>query len=204
MIIDTALGKQQRRPFDWCITEKQALILALRTRGRSFQHDAQSSFIYEMPVERRQGVVSNGIYFWHDYPKADRLTISPDWRDSIPRVNEKYAFLWRRFIDELQEPGEKTFVVATTQHNLAEYADNPEDFRRKFALDDIFIAELVEELTAICGERFSVLALAGSHGEAEALRGPAGFERLTVRFCGSLPLSEHRDLADFVARGGRS
>ena len=198
MIIDLALGKQPRRPFDWCISEKEAVLAGLRTRGASFQHDAASSHVYRMPLEQREGVESGGVYFWHDYPKADRLKLSPEWPLSVPKINEKYAFVWQRFLNELEAPGHKVFVIATTQHNLPEYALDAEDFARRFQIDGPFIDELAEVLTSICGEDFSVVALVRDFAEADAVRDRVRFERLTLRVCGSLSLVPNQSLADLI------
>lgn len=119
-----------RGPFDYAIAEKSALLEALASNGRSLQHEAAASGMYMMPIERRQGVHSNGVYYWHDYPKADRLTLHPDWADHTPVVNEKYDYLWRRFAQSVTEPGEKIFVISSTQHNLPQFAADEAAFTR--------------------------------------------------------------------------
>ena len=195
MTIDAAYGKQTRWPFDYCITEKAALLAGLRSRGRSFQHTEKSSNVYVMPRSRREGVCSEGVYYWHDYPLADRNSLSNDWRASVPVVNEKYEFLWRRFLDELERPGEIVFTVGTTQENLTEFANDGEDFQRKFAIDGAFIDELADALRALCTDQFSILVLVRSFQEADSIRAQCRFPDVEVRFCGALTLPTHDLLA---------
>lgn len=63
MTIDAAIGKQSRGPFDYCITEKHALIEALRSDGRSLQHREETASIYTMSVQKREGIHARGVYF---------------------------------------------------------------------------------------------------------------------------------------------
>lgn len=197
MAIEEAVGKQPRRPFDWCITDKKALLAGFETRGASFQHEAANSKVVYRAG--REGVVSAGIYFWHDYPKADRRSLESDWSAATPAVNEKHAFLWRRFLDELSEPGEKVFVIATTQDNLTEFASDEEDFRERFALDGKFIDDLAAALTQVCSDRFSILVFVRSLEEAYAIHAQASFERFIVRFCGPLPLKAPQPMVDLIS-----
>jgi hypothetical protein len=195
MTIDAALGKQARWPFDYCITEKAALLAGLRSAGRSFQHDEESSQVYVMPLSLREGVCSRGVYYWHDYPLASRNCLNDDWRASVPVVNEKYDFLWRRFLDELARPGEILFIVGTTQDNLPEFASDDDDFQRKFAIDGAFIDELADALRTSCTDQFSILALVRSFREADSIRTQCRFNRVNARFCGALSLPTHQLLA---------
>ncbi len=153
-----------------------------------------------MPLSRREGVCSGGVYYWHDYPLADRNNLSEDWLASVPGVNEKYEFLWRRFLDELARPGEIVFTVGTTQDNLVEFASGEEDFQRRFAIDGAFIDELADALQMVCADRFSILALVRSLGEADDVRAHARFARFNLRFCGALSLPTHEILAGSLAQ----
>lgn len=190
------MGKQTRRPFDWCITDKRALLAGLRTRGASFRHEPATSELIHRAG--REGIASEGIYFWHDYPKADRRTLSLDWSAATPGVNEKYAFIWQRFLDELSEPGEKMFVIATTQDNLVEFASDEQNFKVRFALDGKFIDDLALALEEVCSDGFSILALVRSLEEADAIRAQGRFEPLILRFCGPLPLKVHQPIVDLI------
>jgi hypothetical protein len=202
MLIEEALGKQPRRPFDWCITDKGGLLAGLKTGGASFLHDSENSeLIYRAG---REGVASAGIYFWHDYPKSDRTTLCRDWRAATPKVNEKYCFLWERFLDELSEPGEIVFVLATTQDNLIEFASGVCDFKKRFALNGNFIDELAAALEAICSDPFSILVLVRSLEEADEIRTQSKFARLLLRFCGPLQLKVNEPVADLIQSSGSS
>ena len=114
MTVESAGLDYIRGPFDYAIAEKSALLKALATNGRSLLHDPTTSSMYMMPVERRQGVHSDGVYYWHVDPKADRLTLHPNWAEHTPKVNEKYEFLWRRFAEAIAEPGRNIFVIGST------------------------------------------------------------------------------------------
>lgn len=204
MTIDAAYGKQTRLPFDYCITEKAALLAGLRSRGRSFQHEAASSEVFVMPLSRREGVYSSGVYFWHDYPLASRNGLCDDWQASVPGVNEKYEFIWRRFLEELARPGEIIFTLSTTQDNLAEFASGEEDWQRKFAIDGAFVDELADALGALCTDHFTILVFARSVGEADSIRAQCRFKDVKVRFCGALSLPTHKFLAEALGELTRS
>lgn len=195
MTIDAAYGKQARWPFDYCITEKAALLAGLRSRGESFHHTEASSNVYVMPRSLREGVCSEGVYYWHDYPLANRYSLSNDWQASVPVVNEKYEFLWKRFLEELKQPGEIVFTVGTTQENLVEFAEDAEDFWQKFAIDGPFIDELADALRALCAAPFSILALVRTFREADSIRAHCQFRHVQARFCGPLSLPTHDLLA---------
>ena len=191
MTIDAVVGKQRRSPFDYCITEKQALIDALATGGKSFAHNKDSSSIYTMAAERREGIRSGGVYFWHDYPMADRLQLHADWAQHIGQVNEKYDFLWNRFNDNLRASTNPIFVISTTQHNLSQFAKDDSDFAVRFAIDGQFVDKLSGVLRERCANDFSLLAIVRSFAEADSIRCRGASDHITVRFLGRLSLPTH-------------
>lgn len=124
-----------RRPFDFNITSQQGLVRAFMTDGQSLRPAFEDFSIFTMPVEKRQGVEANGIYFWHDFPiEADSLSLAANWEDSLDKVNKKYASLWPRFAALLRSDHPKTLVVSNSQSNLQQFSSDEADFDRKFGL----------------------------------------------------------------------
>lgn len=166
------------------------------TRGASFRHEAGTSDVVFRAGQ--QGVAWSGIYFWHDYRRSSFAALDSDWSSATPAVNAKYAFIWQRFLEELSDPGEKTFVIATTQANLVEFAKDERDFANSFELDGQFIDELASALGEVCSDDFSMLAFVRGPKEADAIRAGSSFGRLVVQNCGPLPLRVHQPIVDFI------
>jgi hypothetical protein len=112
-----------------------------------------------MPIEGREGLTGNGIYFWHDYPYRKR-NLARDWREHVAQVNGKYAALWPRFLRLLRDPAvHKRLLVSNTQDNLAEFAEGERDFAARFGLTAGFAEELRGCLNSIGACNFSLLFL---------------------------------------------
>jgi hypothetical protein len=167
-MIDALHADQKRQPFDFNITSRPALINALATDGASLEHKEGNTAPYVMPVERRQGVGVDGMYFWHDYPiQPDKLSLHADWRRKMAEVNAKYAYLWRRFSDLVRSNARKTFVLSNTQRNLVEFAADEADFDRKFGLGRQAFEEITAALDAYGARNHSLKFLSRSAKETE-------------------------------------
>jgi hypothetical protein len=134
-ILEDLDGASRRMPYDFNIATRAALLKALETDGASLQHDEDTASVFRMKSDGREGIETGGMYFWHDYPLAeDKLSLADGWQREIARVNEKYAALWARLAMLLRSDEEKTLVLSNSQHNLGEFAEGDDDFRRSFGL----------------------------------------------------------------------
>jgi hypothetical protein len=187
-MIDALSPGGRRNPFDFNITGRAALVAALASDGASLRHGAEDAAPYRMPVEGREGIFVRGMYFWHDYPLAgDGLTLHPDWRAEIVRVNEKYAALWGRFAARLRDGGEKVLVLSNAQKNLGEFAADAADFSRRFGLGRQAFAEIAAALDAFGAKNYRLVFLSRTAAEVEETAGLRD-GRLDHRFAGPLRL----------------
>jgi hypothetical protein len=105
------------------------------TDGRSLMPKFEDFSKYTMPKDRRQGVATNGVFFWHDFPlEPDRLTLSDNWPEYIDNLNEKSAKIWPRFADFLRASDEKMLILSNSQENLTQFATDDADFEKNFGL----------------------------------------------------------------------
>jgi hypothetical protein len=187
-MIDALHADQQRQPFDFNITSRPALIDALATDGASLEHRDDNTVPHVMPVERREGIGVGGMYFWHDYPlREDKLSLHPEWREKMAKVNAKYAYLWRRFSMLIRSDGRKTFVLSNAQRNLVEFAAGEADFERKFGLGRRAFEEITGALDGYGARNYTLKFLSRSANEPQETHDLQG-ERLDHRHVGPLRL----------------
>lgn len=181
--IDVVAPTTHRAPFDFNITTRTALLEGLRTKGASFVHDVGTGTPYRMPLSGREGLEAAGSYFWHDYPFTETGALRPDWTETIDAVNQKYAFLWERFLGDLALPGRKRLVLSNTQFNLPEFAASPSDFETKFGIDATLCRDLTAELDRLTDD-YDLVCLLRCREAADRLRQEVRDRRLIVRFGG--------------------
>lgn len=183
--IDILSSDTRRNSFDFNISTKQGILDALRSEGRSFEHALSEATMYRTP-SGAEGPTVNGIYFWHDFFKDESGAVIDGWEQHHPEVLQKYRYLWPRFMERIRSPEPKTFVVSNTQSNLHDFADDPDDFQRKFTLDTAFFNDLVSTFGALGVRNFEVLYLLQSIEGCVKLRAATDDPRLSVRFGGHL------------------
>lgn len=197
--IDVYSADPRRNPFDFNITTKGALLAALRTEGRNFILAPDDAAVYKMPTSKREGVHGNGIYFWHDYAIVQNARLDDGWPGALEKTNEKYKYLWERFLKRLRDPlEEKRFIVTNTQANLLEFSSSEADYADKFGLDAAFYNALVGTLDAIGISNYRILFVARRVDEWLALRAGVKDPRFAARFGGAMRLPTHPRVARSV------
>ena len=157
--IDAVTADHRALPYDWCFTTKDFILKSLTNLdGAGFWPSVDALELYEMPVEKNQGPGTDGIWFWHDFPREGNALL-PDWRNHHAFA-AKYPHLWDRFLRLIRDPTqEKVFVLSNSQYNLDQLASGPDDFAAKFGLDSAFISALDQALLSAgaCNYQFIVL-----------------------------------------------
>lgn len=203
-ILEDLDGASRRMPFDFNIATRAALLRALETDGASLRHDKDSATVFRMASDGREGIEVGGMYFWHDYPLAeDKLSLADDWQDEIGRVNEKYAALWSRLAALLRSDEEKTLVLSNSQHNLGQFAEGDDDFKRHFGLGHQAFQDIAAALDRYGARNYRLMFLTRSIADlAETL--PLKDPRLEHRFVGILSLRPDHRVAASIAPGRRT
>ena len=203
-ILEDLDGASRRMPFDFNITTRAALLRALETDGASLRHDEDTARVFRMASDGREGVEAGGMYFWHDYPLGeDKLSLAEGWQSEIGRVNEKYAALWSRLAALLRSDDEKTLVLSNSQHNLGQFAEDDDDFARRFGLGEQAFHDLADALDRYGAKNYRLLFLTRSIADLAgsiSIRDP----RLEHRFVGILSLRPDHRVAASIAPGRRT
>ncbi|TAN50249.1 MAG: hypothetical protein EPN21_09400 [Methylococcaceae bacterium] len=145
--------------------------------------------VYEMPLEKTQGMKRGEVMLWHDFESLGRgQGIAAGWEHKIPEVDSKYTYLADKFSRVIENYEPKMFFVSNAQHNLQEYAASEEDFERKFRLDAEFYFELKHALLQRGVVNFKIVFLNRSLDDAYALSQlhRKGEVSLTSRYVGTL------------------
>lgn len=195
--IDLVSAEHRRTPFDYNVTTKSALLRALRSGGEAFRlTDDGALRIHLARKEGREGVESQGVYFWHDFDLNADQTIAQDWRSDLPAVREKYAVLWDRFCGLLRLPGAQiSFVLSNTQINLGDYAADFDDFTEKFRFTADYIQDLRAALCDLGAQDPHVLVLNRYLRDSIEVNNAIAAPWLRSVFCGPLTLPTDARLA---------
>lgn len=181
-------GDFQSLPFDSNITTKDFVLKALdQGNGQLFMREFSELEHYQMPQEKTQGLHKDGIWFWHDFPRNGN-DLADGYQASVNLV-EKYAYLWKRFINRLEDRGPKRFLVSNTQKNLVEFASDQQDFTNKFGFDIGFYNNLCAALDKLGVENYRVTFLVRTLEEYRNLCNQPGTDRLDLRYGGVLNLN---------------
>lgn len=186
--IDQLFGDHRRNPFDFNVTTRSAVLEALATEGTNFRHDAGTASVCAIRQAGMRRIRSNGVFFWHDYPR-DGLEMKPGWEAEIPRVNQKYAYLWPRFLNTLRDASmPKLLICANTQTNLIMFLDSDAEFQENFGLDLEFVTKLQETLTGVGARNYSLLLINRHILQAHRIARHAGqLPGVKSRFWGATP-----------------
>jgi len=161
----------------------------------NFIADPDRINIYTMRESGRQGVESDGIFFWHDYPmEEDQKTLAGAHAEELDRINQKYRHLWPRFKKLTTSDVQKTFVVSNTQFNLWEFSKSDDDFRDKFGLDVRAYHEIREALNSFGARNFKIRFVTQSLEDYLSCADAIG-EDFECSFGGTLSLPAHKNVA---------
>lgn len=192
--IDLVSADFRRLPFDFNITTRGGLLEALRSDGAGLRNPDPESFeLYRMPVEGREGLVRDGIYFWHDFP-MNGLALKPGWQAALPEIARKYDRAWQRFAAHLRA-GNVTLFLSNTQANLTEFASSNAEFDARFALNLQFWHELRAALADMGCTDFSTVFLNRSLEDSLEVNTSLRSERARSVFGGELSLPTHQKTA---------
>lgn len=142
-----------RLPFDFNITKKSFLLNSFKSDGNCLV-DGDFS-IYQMPVEKWQGVRRDGILYWHDF-QMNGFEVMPGWQDYLPALKQKYAYLWQRLRALLRSDGYKKIYISNTQSNLSDYTRDDSEFNEWFGLDADFYYEIRDILDAYGTKNYDI------------------------------------------------
>ena len=194
----SSVGADHRRlPFDYNITTKSALLNALKDDGEVFKlADETAMQVFCTRQQKREGVLLDGVFFWHDFPVINEQAMIANWSDGLGDVRAKYAAMWRRFRQVLAEPDTHiTFVISNSQANLGQFADTFEEFSDRYIVTPAFIHDLRAALSDLGARSFDLIVLnrylTGSIEINEAIK--ADWFRSV--FVGKLNLPTHQRLA---------
>lgn len=155
---------------DRAITTRPFIIEALVSDGEAFRIERDAASIYTMPLEKRSGVYTKGIYFWHDFPMAgDKKSLSDDWEQAIANVNDKYQKKWIEFRKIMRSQLQKHIILSNAQSNLEEFAPDAGDFAFNFGLTEVFLYELIDKLNQWDAKQFRITFLVRTLAEYEAI-----------------------------------
>jgi len=171
-------------PYDWNITTKEFVLRTLTNLdGKEFTPAVEVLTVYQMP-DTTQGPYKDGIYFWHDFSR-DGPSLVPHWRDEINYL-QKYPFLWDRFIRVIRDPSiKKVFLISNTQSNLDQYADDRQDYERKFGIDAQYLDELKQKLDLAGALNYEFLVLFREVEEFLNVLEKSDLDYVDPRFIGS-------------------
>jgi len=124
--IRAMFGVEAAMPFDWLYTPLTSIPLMLED---CFQHMADPRWLEpfeEVRLERRFVTVINRRYHVllpHEFPQTEERSIVPDWRDHIPEVASKWAYLSDRWRQTLAAGGPIVFVRRGGELRLAHFQE---------------------------------------------------------------------------------
>ncbi|MEI8395494.1 MAG: hypothetical protein WCF85_12205 [Rhodospirillaceae bacterium] len=157
--INRCVASPATYPFDWLITTKKFLLNCFLHNGSNFCESIMQLDVYEMPVQKVQGVAGKGIYYWHDF-RRNGLTLAENWRENVDKLVYKYTHLWEKLTIILRDKFiEKILIISNSQHNLNQFAQSREEFNEKFGIDEKFIADIVISLLQYGAVNFKVIVL---------------------------------------------
>lgn len=194
--LDSFRADQPSMPYDWCITTKTFVLQSLESMdGREFTPSIDELELYEMSVDKTQGLGKSGVWFWHDFSRNGHL-LTENWKSEANYL-AKYPILWQRFLTLLRDASqEKVFVISNSQSNLDQFATSDEDFSLKFGMNSEYLDELTKKLDAAGAINYKLIVLLRSLQDYIDIVSKSRLYNIDPRFVGSLSLPFHKIVAE--------
>jgi len=178
-------------PYDWAITTKDFVLQSLTDLdGKGFTPNIDDLIIYEMPIDKTQGLSKDGIWFWHDFER-DGKRIKSNWKTNT-NFSDKYKFLWARLLISIRdETMKKCFIISNCQSNLVEFSTGTDNFKNKFGLDSIYISNLNERLISAGARNYEIIVMNRSIEDFIDISNNCNLKNIRHNYFGSLSLPFH-------------
>ena len=189
--INSISADRRAMPYDWTITTKDFVLQTLTNLdGKEFSPNIDELLLYEMPIDKTQGLGKNGIWFWHDFHRDGKL-IKPNWKTNT-NFSEKYKFLWQRFLILIRDKTiKKCFVASNCQSNLIEFSTQSSNFKKYFGLDSNYISSLNEKLIFAGAKNFEIIVMNRDIEDFIDISNNCNLNNIRHNYFGSLSLPFH-------------